>query len=231
MLPEDQPPRTMPYSPRVAKAKTKSRPDVDVPDHELDGPSEKMDRAAEGDDREHGKGGKKGDHGREDEERLVRVGGYDIFLRERLYAVGYGLEEPEGTDPVRPEPYLEPAEHLSLRQGQVGDEAHEDRDDDDALDEGFYEKEERLHHFTLSAPVLRSTSPGVAEKPSTSRRSLKTRYSSTPGLKPSFMESGLYSDAASRRDLDHVALGKTQAAASARRHEELILGDRVARLR
>ena len=72
---------------------------------------------------------------------LSALAGYDIFLRERLYAVGYRLEEPVRADPVRPEPDLEPAQHLSLRQGQVGNEAHEDRDDDDGLHQGFYEKE------------------------------------------------------------------------------------------
>ncbi len=114
---------------------------IDVPDDQLDGPPENVDRAAEGDDREQGEGGKQGDHGREDEEGLVRIRRDDIFLRERLYAVGYGLEEPVRTDPVRPEPDLEPAQHLSLRQGQVGNEEHEDRDDDDGLHQGFYGKE------------------------------------------------------------------------------------------
>ena len=66
---------------------------------------------------------------------LSALAGTMLLFRERLYAVGDGLEEPEGADPVRSAPYLEPAENLSLRERQVGDEAHEDGDHDDVLDE------------------------------------------------------------------------------------------------
>ena len=62
------------------KGEHEEEADIDIPDHQLDGPAEKMDRAAEGDDREHAKDRKKGDHGRHDEEGLVRVGRDDAPL-------------------------------------------------------------------------------------------------------------------------------------------------------
>ena len=160
MLPEDQPPRTIAVLAEGRKGKHEEEARVDVADNQLDGAPEKMDRAAEGDDGEYAEHGKEGDHRRKDEERLVRVGGYDVFLRERLYAVGYRLEEPVRADPVRPEPYLDPAQYFSLRQGDVRDEAHEDGNDDNVLYQGFYHEEEDLHHFTLCAPLPRPTSPG-----------------------------------------------------------------------
>ncbi len=67
-------------------------------------------------------------------------------------------------------------------------------------------------------------------RPSTSGRSLNTIYSSTPGLKPSFMESGL-----SRAPLFDVSRttspsARPMACGVGRRKKELILGDRKTRV-
>ena len=91
---------------------------------------------------------------------LSALAGIDVFLRKGLDAVRNRLQQTERPYPVRAEPDLEAAEHLSFRKGQVGDEAHEHRDHQKVLDDGLYEKEEYIHHLTLSAPLPRPILPG-----------------------------------------------------------------------
>ena len=57
--------------------------------------------------------------GREPEQRLVRIGGDDVFFEQQLERVGDGLQQPVRADAHGPQAHLEIGQNFSLHQDDV----------------------------------------------------------------------------------------------------------------
>ena len=78
---------------------------------------------------------------------LVRAQRHDVFLDQHLDAVRRGLEETERTDPIRPDPILDPRENFPLEERherEEGEKNREKRDDVEEAGDGLPEPGRRL---------------------------------------------------------------------------------------
>ena len=125
--------------------------DVHVGDLERDVVPRDVDGVPEG---HHGQGQERGDHGergRDDEDDAVGAGRDDVLLEEELDPVGDRLEEPEGTHPLRADPILHVADHLSLHPDDERNAEQHESEDDQNLDRGCDQKR-GVHAATSDLP-------------------------------------------------------------------------------
>ena len=100
------------------------------------------------------------DHRRQDVEGLRDVARDHVLLQDHLGAVGQRLEQPEGTDPVRPEPVLREGRDLPLDEDQVGDRALRDPHHQADLDQDAEHRPRRHLAVPSAAPEPRSLGRG-----------------------------------------------------------------------
>ena len=96
------------------------------------------------------------DHGGQDVERPVYIGGHQVFFKEELEAVGHGLPQAERTNAGGSPAILDAADNFALQQHGVGYGAEEDRQHHGNLQTTQQKKDQEAHgvfRFGLSAQV------------------------------------------------------------------------------
>ncbi len=94
-----------------------------------------------------------GDHGRQDVEWPVDVGGQQVFFEKELEAVGHGLHHAEGADAAGSPAVLNAADQFAFQQHGVGYGAEEDGQDYGDLQTTQQEKDQEAHGvFRFLAP-------------------------------------------------------------------------------
>ena len=109
-------------------------------------------------------------HGREPENRLIGIGGNDVFLEQQLQGVGDGLQQAVRADAHGAEAHLEIGQNFALHQHDVARHQREYCDHHDQYGHGDEQGvvENGVHNFQIISSTM--PAPGAGAAPDISRR-------------------------------------------------------------